>query len=102
MEASAPTRNPTSAIHENAAATPAPKDMSESSAPSPLADAENESEKEESKDWLDLPMLTKLDSMHLVTEWQFQNPTRLRTIMKDDDEGAQWVSGCYRYRHTHC
>ena len=24
---------------------------------------------EESKDWLTLPMLTKLDSLHLLTEW---------------------------------
>lgn len=47
--------------------------------------------KEESKDWLDLPMLVKLDSMHLLTEWQFQNPIRLRTIMKSDDETATWV-----------
>ena len=47
---------------------------------------------EESKDWLQLPMLTKLDSMHLLVEWQFQNTHRLRSIMKDDDETAQWVS----------
>ncbi|KAH9941354.1 hypothetical protein B0H21DRAFT_811643 [Amylocystis lapponica] len=45
---------------------------------------------EESKDWLELPMLDKLDSLHLLTEWQFQNSQRLRTMMKDDDEGAQW------------
>ncbi|KAI9440096.1 hypothetical protein H4582DRAFT_1577070 [Lactarius indigo] len=45
---------------------------------------------EESKDWLTLPMLTKLDSLHLLTEWQFHNVNRLRTIMKDDDETAQW------------
>ncbi|CCM04690.1 uncharacterized protein FIBRA_06876 [Fibroporia radiculosa] len=45
---------------------------------------------EDSKDWTDLPMLIKLDSLHLLVEWQFQNPHRLRTIMKDDDEGAQW------------
>ncbi|KAF9493388.1 hypothetical protein BDN71DRAFT_1508624 [Pleurotus eryngii] len=42
------------------------------------------------KDWLQLPMLEKLDSMHLLTEWQFQNPTRLRQIMKTDDEAATW------------
>ena len=46
---------------------------------------------EESKDWLSLPMLTKLDSLHLLTEWQFHNVNRLRTIMKDDDEAAQWA-----------
>lgn len=46
---------------------------------------------EESKDWLSLPMLTKLDSIHLLTEWQFHNVNRLRTIMKDDDETAEWA-----------
>ncbi|KAJ7716810.1 hypothetical protein DFH07DRAFT_861834 [Mycena maculata] len=51
---------------------------------------EGEEERPESKDWLDLPMLTKLDSMHLLTEWQFQNPTRLRTLMKSDDDDATW------------
>ncbi|KAF7978847.1 hypothetical protein HWV62_44657 [Athelia sp. TMB] len=45
---------------------------------------------EESKNWLDLPMLEKLDSMHLLTEWEFHNPQRVRTLMKDDDEGAFW------------
>jgi hypothetical protein len=53
---------------------------------------------EEPKDWLDLPMLVKLDSLHLLTEWQFQNPQRLRTIMKNDDETALWVS--FRYLPT--
>lgn len=48
-------------------------------------------DQEESKNWLDLPMLTKLDSMHILTEWQFQNPTRLRTLMRTDDETATWV-----------
>ncbi|KAJ7844367.1 hypothetical protein B0H14DRAFT_2278678, partial [Mycena olivaceomarginata] len=55
--------------------------------PSPL---DEEEEGQESKDWLDLPMLAKLDSMHLLTEWQFQNPTRLRSLMKTDDEDATW------------
>jgi hypothetical protein len=48
-------------------------------------------EPEESKDWLTLPMLAKLDSLYLLTEWQFHNVNRLRTIMKDDDETAQWA-----------
>ncbi|KAI0364754.1 hypothetical protein BV20DRAFT_955601 [Pilatotrama ljubarskyi] len=47
-------------------------------------------ELEESKDWLDLPMLAKLDSLHLLTDWQFHNPYRVRQIMKDDDEAANW------------
>lgn len=42
-------------------------------------------------DWFDLPMLSKLESMHNLAEWQFQNPMRLRTIMKTDDEAALWV-----------
>ncbi|KAF8650986.1 hypothetical protein AX16_004972 [Volvariella volvacea WC 439] len=42
----------------------------------------------ESKDWNSLPMLAKLDSLHVLTEWQFQNVTRLRQIMKCDDEEA--------------
>lgn len=48
-------------------------------------------DQEESKNWLELPMLTKLDSMYLVTEWQFQNPTRLRTLMRSDNDDATWV-----------
>ena len=47
--------------------------------------------KEETKDWLTLPMLTKLDTLHLLTEWQFHNVNRIRTIMKSDDEMAQWA-----------
>lgn len=45
----------------------------------------------ESRDWLELSMLEKLDSLHLLTEWQFQNPHRLRQIMKSDNEDASWV-----------
>ncbi|KAF5327060.1 hypothetical protein D9619_004614 [Psilocybe cf. subviscida] len=47
---------------------------------------------EESKlvDWFDLPMLTKLETLHTLSEWQFQNPTRLRMVMKSDDELASW------------
>ncbi|KAF5382127.1 hypothetical protein D9615_004192 [Tricholomella constricta] len=52
--------------------------------------SDDAAEQEESKDWRDLPMLTKLDSMHLLTEWQFQNPMRLRTLMRSDDENALW------------
>ena len=43
------------------------------------------------KNWCELPMLVKLDSMYLLSEWQFQNPLRLRSIMKGDDETACWV-----------
>ncbi|KAF9533716.1 hypothetical protein CPB83DRAFT_405954 [Crepidotus variabilis] len=43
-----------------------------------------------SLDWFDLPMLAKLESIHTLAEWQLQNPTRLRMIMKSDDETATW------------
>jgi len=52
----------------------------------------DEGERSQTQDWLDLPMLMKLDSLHQLIEWQFHNPSRLRAIMKDDDESAQWVS----------
>lgn len=65
-----------------------PRDIKEEEA----AEQPPPTETEESKDWLELPMLDKLDSMHLLTEWQFQNPHRLRQIMKSDDEYASWVS----------
>lgn len=58
-----------------------------------LDDAQiTELESRETKNWLELSMLEKLDSMHLLTEWQFQNATKLRTLMKTDDENATWVS----------
>lgn len=41
-------------------------------------------------DWLDLPTVKKLDSLHTLMEWQFHNPNRLRAQMKDDDENAEW------------
>ncbi len=43
-------------------------------------------------DWFDLPLLVKLETIHTLAEWQFQNPNRLRTIMKSDDDTASWVS----------
>lgn len=77
------------------AASPPAKD--ETGTPASLADAENSPPpQEESKNWLELPMLAKLDSLLLLTEWQCQNPQRLRTIMKSDDENALWVSDLLR------
>ncbi|KAK0204592.1 hypothetical protein DFS33DRAFT_1258860 [Desarmillaria ectypa] len=61
----------------------------ETSAMEELAQEEGQ-EQEESKDWLELSMLEKLDSMYLLMEWQFQNATRLRTLMKSDDDLATW------------
>lgn len=53
-------------------------------------DEKKDSETHPTVDWFDLPVLAKLESMHLVTEWQFQNPTRLRMLMKSDDDLATW------------
>jgi hypothetical protein len=72
--------------------TPAPDTSTPAlDTPQPIHEDENGVE-EESKDWLDLPMVTKLESMCHLAEWQFHNTTRLRGIMKDDDENANWVS----------
>lgn len=49
-----------------------------------------EQEQEEPRDWLTLSMDEKLDSMVLLTEWQFQNQARLRQTMKSDDDNATW------------
>ena len=46
----------------------------------------------ETRDWADLSMLEKLESVHTVMEWHFQNPLRLRGIMRSDDDTASWVS----------
>ncbi|KAJ7793738.1 hypothetical protein B0H14DRAFT_3497737 [Mycena olivaceomarginata] len=43
------------------------------------------------EDWVDLPMLAKLDLIHLLTEALFHNPTRIRSLMKSDDKAATWV-----------
>jgi len=56
------------------------------------ADEPDEVVSPELRDWHDLPMLSKLDSINLLIEWMFHNPHRIRSIMRDDDETAQWVS----------
>ncbi|KAF6757139.1 hypothetical protein DFP72DRAFT_248163 [Ephemerocybe angulata] len=43
-------------------------------------------------DWSELTMEQKLETLHTLLEWQFQNPARLRGIMKSDDESATWRS----------
>jgi hypothetical protein len=45
----------------------------------------------ESKDWIDLTMQEKLEALHTVAEWQFDNPHRLRQQMKDDGDNGHWV-----------
>ncbi|KAI5119001.1 hypothetical protein M0805_004411 [Coniferiporia weirii] len=42
------------------------------------------------KNWADLTMLEKLESIHTVIEWHFQTPLRLRTVMRSDDDVASW------------
>jgi len=56
-----------------------------------LADEPDEVGSPELRDWHDLPMLSKLDSINLLIGWMFHNPHRIRSIMRDDGETAQWV-----------
>ncbi|KAH8831589.1 hypothetical protein DL96DRAFT_1778640 [Flagelloscypha sp. PMI_526] len=51
---------------------------------------DEEMEVEESKDWFDLDMPAKLDSLHLLTEWQFHNATKLRQMMHAGDGELDW------------
>ncbi|KAJ7794799.1 hypothetical protein B0H14DRAFT_2621571 [Mycena olivaceomarginata] len=63
-----------------------------------------EQREEKTKDWLNLPMLVKLDSIHLLIEWQFQSPGRLREAMTSDDREANWfilVNHCAMDAHNH-
>lgn len=57
----------------------------------PASDIKGKGIQQWSIDWFDLPMLAKLESLHTLAEWHFQNPTRLRMIMKSDDDFATWV-----------
>lgn len=59
-------------------------------------------EPEKQVDWLELSMLAKLESLHTLAEWQFQNPHRVRQQMKFDDEEATWVcrSACTLHPHV--
>ncbi|KAG8904086.1 hypothetical protein FRB99_002286 [Tulasnella sp. 403] len=45
---------------------------------------------EEPIEWVTLPIESKLDVLHRVTEWPFSNPTRVRQLMNDDDNYANW------------
>ncbi|KAF8170115.1 hypothetical protein BJ912DRAFT_998243 [Pholiota molesta] len=78
-------------------------DMNVDHAPSPSAETsgapvseskqtapDDDTELQNPVDWFDLPLLSKLETIHTLAEWQFQNPTRLRTLMKTDDEMASW------------
>ncbi|KAF9473752.1 hypothetical protein BDN70DRAFT_915558 [Pholiota conissans] len=55
-----------------------------------ISPQDDDTEQEKPVDWFVLPLLTKLETLHTLAEWQFQNPTRLRTIMRTDDEMASW------------
>ncbi len=52
---------------------------------------EPELELTEKIDWATLSLDQKLDILHNLCEWQFTNPTRIRSNMKQDDEFASWV-----------
>ncbi|KZT19238.1 hypothetical protein NEOLEDRAFT_1183554 [Neolentinus lepideus HHB14362 ss-1] len=85
---------PSQSQAETGTSSPAPDEGAGTSSPARAETAEPSSPEpfaEESKDWLDLPMLEKLDSMHTIAEWHFDWPQlRIRKIMRDDDEGANW------------
>ncbi|KAH6913234.1 hypothetical protein BKA70DRAFT_1558612 [Coprinopsis sp. MPI-PUGE-AT-0042] len=53
---------------------------------------EDEKDVPQTVEWSELDMNQKLDAMHTLVEWQFQNPLRLRQIMKSDDDLASWRS----------
>lgn len=65
----------------------------------PLNNEEGKTEEEETRpttvDWSSLDIPHKLDSLHTLVEWQFQNPLRLRGLMKSDDETASWVRNAH-------
>jgi hypothetical protein len=84
---------PTKSIEEGASDDAAliPSKQDTESAPETKQEGLAEPPVAESKNWLDLSMLERLDSLHLLTEWQFQNPQRLRNIMKDDGDHGLWV-----------
>ncbi|TFK19694.1 hypothetical protein FA15DRAFT_165056 [Coprinopsis marcescibilis] len=84
-------------VHENGAASgPSSRQPTEEPAHEESSthtkEEEHETPAHPTVNWSDLTMLQKLDSMHLLTEWQFQNPLRLRGLMKSDDELATWRS----------
>lgn len=54
-------------------------------------------EPDDTRNWTELTMLEKLNSIHTVIEWHFQAPMRLRTIMRSDDDNASWVCLPYNY-----
>ncbi|KAI0747333.1 hypothetical protein BC629DRAFT_1739948 [Irpex lacteus] len=43
-----------------------------------------------SREWAELDMKEKLEALHMLTEWQFDNPHRLRQQMKDDGDHGLW------------
>ncbi|KAH7106397.1 hypothetical protein BKA62DRAFT_825933 [Auriculariales sp. MPI-PUGE-AT-0066] len=51
---------------------------------------ESPDELEYSWDWFSLDSHGKMDSLHTVCEWFFQTSHRIRHLMRDDDETAQW------------
>lgn len=46
---------------------------------------------EEPIEWSSLSIEAKLDAFYVICEWPFANPTRVRTMMGDEDHYANWV-----------
>lgn len=86
-----PDANSTADVPQGESSSQAKSEPNEDAEVPPKSEDAPVVEEEESKDWLDLPMLQKLDSLHILVEWQFQNPHRVRQLMKDDDDAANWV-----------
>ena len=77
-----------------------PKDELDDDSP-PVAGLASDLEASELREWHDLPIISKLNSMNLLIEWMFHNPHRIRSIMRDDDETAQWVSLPFQAHEHH-
>ncbi|KAI0084113.1 hypothetical protein BDY19DRAFT_997962 [Irpex rosettiformis] len=45
---------------------------------------------QQSRDWSEFSLTEKLKALHTLTEWQFDNPHRLRQQMKDDGDHGLW------------
>ena len=68
-----------------------PSQVETDGTPNQENDTDEATEVSEKIEWTALSLEQRLDVMHDVCEWQFTNPTRLRSNMKTDDEYATWV-----------
>ncbi|EAU85649.2 hypothetical protein CC1G_10921 [Coprinopsis cinerea okayama7 len=80
---------------------PSSRQQTEDPPTRPIAEEEDtEKNIKPTVDWSELDMLQKLETLHTLIEWQFQNPLRLRSIMKSDDEFASWRTEPIGYDRT--